>query len=141
MSSNFNRDVEDLLKAHGSSKKEVYLDSENSGLIFPEALEVMMDSYRSTAKGHPAITHKFGWESYESLYKSTSKIAQVLNCKPEEITYTHSGTEANNLAILGLAEASKGRRKILVSSIEHLSLIFTAEHLQKIGFKTMTIKS
>ncbi|MEM1569650.1 MAG: cysteine desulfurase family protein [Candidatus Bathyarchaeia archaeon] len=139
MSSDFNRDVGELLEAHGVSKKEVYLDSENSGLIFPEALEIMVDSYRSSARGHPAITHKLGWESYENLYKSTSKIAQILNCKPEEITYTHSGTEANNLAILGLAEASKSRRKILVSSIEHLSVIFTAERLQKFGFKVVKI--
>lgn len=139
MSKGFDRGVEGLLKVHGVSKKEVYLDSENSGLIFPEALKAMVNSYENIARGHPAITHKLGWESYEALYESTSKIAQALNCNPEEITYTHSGTEANNLTILGLAENSKSRRKILVSSIEHLSVIFTAEHLQKFGFKVVKI--
>ncbi|MBS7611604.1 cysteine desulfurase [Candidatus Bathyarchaeota archaeon] len=139
MGSDLNRDVEGLLKAHGVSEREVYLDSENSGLIFPEALKAMVDSYEEAARGHPAITHKLGWESYEKLYESTLKIAQALNCNSEEITYTHNGTEANNLAILGLAEASKSRRKILVSSIEHLSVIFAAEHLQKFGFKVVKV--
>jgi cysteine desulfurase len=63
----------------------------------------------------------------------------LINCNPNEIVYTHSGTEANNLAILGSAFASQNRKKIIVSSIEHLSVIFPAERLERYGFKIIKI--
>jgi len=138
--SDIHRSVEDLLKAHGKPEKEVYFDLENSGLILPEALEAMVKAYSEIGIGHPSITHRRGWESYEALYKSSSTIARFIGCKPENIVYTHSGTEANNLAILGLAKGLKsGKRKIAVSSIEHLSVIFPAESLQQYGFKVVKI--
>lgn len=140
MYSDLSRSVEELLRSHGKPEREVYLDLENSGLIFEEALEAMIEAYKATGIGHPSITHRLGWASYETLYRSTSIVAEILGCKPEEIVYTHSGTEANNLAVVGLArKASKNRRKILVSSIEHLSVVFPAEKLQEYGFKTVKI--
>lgn len=139
MHSELSRSVEGLLEFHGKPEREVYLDSENSGLIFEEALKTMVEAYRVTARGHPSITHRMGWESYEVLYRSSSAIANFLNCSPEELIYTHSGTEANNLAVVGLAKGSKERRKIIVSSIEHLSVIFPAERLQEQGFKVVKI--
>ncbi len=139
MSSDIIKDVYSLLESHGKPKKEVYLDSENSGLIFPEALEALIETYKNSGYGHPSITHKIGWESYEKLYESSTTLANALNCNPEEIVYTHNGTEANNLAILGLANSYKERRKIFVSSIEHLSVIFPADQLQKYGYKVIKI--
>ena len=139
MSSDVIKDVRSLLESHGKPKKEVYLDSENSGLIFPEALEALIEAYKNIGYGHPSITHKIGWESYEILYESSNILANFLNCNPEEIVYTHNGTEANNLAILGLTESYKEKKKIIVSSIEHLSVIFPAEHLQKYGYKVIKI--
>jgi len=139
MHSDLHRSVQRLLESHGKSEQEVYLDSENSGMIFPEALETMIKAYGAKARGHPAITHKAGWEAYETLHKASSTIAEAVNCRPDEIAYTHSGTEANNLAIEGLARASTKRKKIIVSSIEHLSVIFPSEHLQEAGFTLLKI--
>ena len=133
------KSVEEIIKSHGKPSREVYLDSENSGLIFPEALDAMVESYKTIGKGHPSITHLAGWESYETLYKATSTIAGALNCRPEEIVYTHSGTEANNLAIMGLAKAAGRLGKIIVSNVEHLSVTFPAERLQEQGFKVVKI--
>lgn len=73
------------------------------------------------------------------MYKATESIASAINCSLNEIIYTHSGTEANNLAIIGSASSSQNRKKILVSSIEHLSVIFPAERLEKYGFKLIRI--
>jgi len=138
--SEFNRDAEELLKAHGVPSREVYLDSENSGLIFPEALEAMVECYTSVGYGHPSITHKAGWEAYEVLRKSSEIISRALGCSSDELIYLHSGTEANNLAILGLARAhGKSRRKIIVSSIEHLSVIYAAESLINYGFEVVKV--
>jgi len=134
------RDAKDLLKAHGAPIRQVYLDSENSGLIFPEAIEDMVKCYTVFGYGHPSITHKVGWETYEVLMKSSEIISRALGCSSDEILYLHSGTEANNLAILGLAKAhGKSRRKIIVSSIEHLSVIHTVEDLVKYGFEIVKV--
>ena len=62
-----------------------------------------------------------------------------MHCKPDEIAYTHSGTEANNLAITGLALAAKTRKKIVISAIEHLSVVFPAEQLAQAGFRVVKI--
>jgi cysteine desulfurase len=137
--SDMSRDVAALLESHGVPAREVYLDSENSGMTFPQALEAMQKAYSGSGMGHPSITHRKGWEAYETLYLSTLTLAESMHCKPEEITYTHSGTEANNLAITGLALAAKTRRKIIISAIEHLSVVFPAEQLAQAGFQVIKI--
>ena len=133
------RSVRDLLESHGKPLREVYLDSENSGLIFPEALEEMVKAYRDYGYGHPSITHKRGWEAYEIIHKATDTLMRLLGVGEGEITYTHGGTEANNLAIRGLVQYARGRRKIIYSSIEHLSIKFPAERLQKEGFRVVEV--
>ncbi len=132
--------MRNLIELHGKPEREIYLDSENSGLIFPEALEEMVRTYRETGYGNPSITHKIGWESYEVLHQSSEKLSEILKVSLKELAHTHGATEANNLAILGSARANKtGRKKILVSSIEHLSVIFPAERLQEYGYKLIKI--
>ncbi|MDT8357281.1 MAG: cysteine desulfurase family protein [Methanomicrobiaceae archaeon] len=139
MQSDLSRDVEDLLESHGTPEREVYLDAENSGPIFPEALEAMRNAYTGPGKGHPAITHRIGWEAYELLFKSSQTLAAAMHCRPDEIVHTHSGTEANNLAITGLAGAGGTRKKIVVSAIEHLSVVFPVEQLKAQGFTVAKI--
>lgn len=129
-----------LIELHGEVEREVYLDSENSGLIFPEALEELMKAYSESGYANPSITHKAGWKSYEVLYRASEEFSRILNASPVELAYTHGATEANNLAILGSAKANKtGRRKIITSSIEHLSVIFPAERLQEQGYRVTKI--
>lgn len=129
-----------MIKLHEKTEREVYLDSENSGLIFPEALEELVKAYNEVGYGNPSITHKIGWESYEILYQASEKLSRILNASPIELAYTHGATESNNLAILGSAKANKtNRKKIIVSSIEHLSVIFPAERLQEHGYRIVKI--
>ncbi len=100
----------------------------------------MVRTYKEVGYGNPSITHKIGWQSYEVLYKSIETLSKILNAKSSELAYTHGATEANNLAILGSAKANKSDRKeILVSSIEHFSVIFPAERLQEYGYKVIRI--
>lgn len=140
MSSDVVRDVKALLASHGTPPREVYLDLENAGLVLPEALRAMIEAYEKRGFGHPSITHKAGWEAYELLYESAEILSRVIGAKPEEITFTHSCTEANNLAVVGSALANKsGRRKIVVSAIEHLSVIFPAERLAPLGYKVVKV--
>ena len=129
--------VKSLVRAHGGPRREVYLDLENSGLAFEEALEALQEAYRSY--GNPSITHRPGWRALEVILEAEVSLMDLIGVSDGEIIFTHNGTEANNLAIMGFARASRGRRKILVSQIEHLSIKFPAERLQENGFKLVEI--
>lgn len=129
--------VKSLVRAHGGPRREVYLDLENSGLAFEEALEALQEAYRSY--GNPSITHRPGWRALEVILEAEVGLMDLIGVSDGEIIFTHNGTEANNLAIMGFARASRGRRKILVSQIEHLSIKFPAERLQEHGFKLVEI--
>jgi len=77
--------------------------------------------------GHPSITNKPGWEALEALLEAQSFIASSIGAGEQELFFTHSGTEANNLAIIGSALANRGRgKKIVVSAIEHYSVLLPA---------------
>ncbi|RLG88173.1 MAG: cysteine desulfurase, partial [Thermoprotei archaeon] len=134
--------VERLLRIHGKPPREVYFDHENSGWVPPEVVKAMIPYYNIKGYGHPAITHKPGWEAYEVIYKTKELVARTIGVgSTDEIVITHSGTEANNLAILGTALANRKRSgKIVVSAIEHLSVIFPAEQAEKLwGFKVVRV--
>ncbi len=133
--------VKELLKAHEGLTQEVYLDNENSTCVPQEVVDAMMPYYNQQAYGNPALTHKPGWEAYETIMESAQKIAAFLDCEMlEEITFTPGETEANNLAIMGAAVAmrTKGKR-IVVSEIEPLNVLHVAEMLQKGGFEIVKI--
>lgn len=134
--------VKDLLKAHGEPPREVYLDLENSGWVPPEVVNAMIPYFNEIGYGHPAITHKKGWEAYELLYEAKEELVKRIGADSiDEVVFTHSGTEANNLAILGTSLANKDKKgKIVMSVIEHLSVIFPAEQASKLyGFKPIRI--
>ena len=134
--------IKDLLKAHGQPPKEVYFDLENAGFVPPEVVEAMIPFFNKYGYGHPAITHKVGWEAYDILMETKELIMRTIGAESaEEIVFTHSGTEANNLAIMGTALANKKQKgKIVVSAIEHLSVIFPAEHIaDQLGLKVLRL--
>jgi cysteine desulfurase len=133
--------VKELLKAHKGLKHEVYLDSENSSMVPNEVIEAMLPYYSRRAFGNPTLTHKPGWEAFETIMISSQKLASFLGCKAlEEINFTPGETEANNLAIMGTAVPMSDRgRKIVISEVEPLSVLNVAEMLQKRGFTVTKI--
>ncbi len=134
--------VEGLLREHGQPEREVYFDHENSGWVPPEVVEAMLPYFNRKGFGHPSITNKPGWEAYEAVWRVKEHLVKELNAGgPQNLVFTHSGTEANNLAVLGSAIAS-GRKggKVIVSSVEHLSVIFPAEFAAKLlGMKVIKV--
>ena len=131
--------VKELLKAHEGIKREVYLDIENSSIVPQEVIDAMLPYYNQRAYGNPTLTHKPGWEAFETIMESTQKIATFLGCKTlEEINFTPGETEANNLALMGTASKNKGK-KIVISEIEPISILQVTEMLQKYGFATTKI--
>src|SRR4030043_2088821 len=100
--------VRELLRAHEGLKHENYLDNENSSFVPQQVVDAMLPYFNKTAYGNPTLTHKPGWEAFEVIMNSFQKISKYMGAKIlEEITFTPSETEANNLAILGSCFAQK----------------------------------
>jgi cysteine desulfurase len=133
--------VKELLRAHEGLKREVYLDIENSSWVPEEVVKAMLPFYGERAYGNPTLTHKLGWEAFETIMEETKKVANFLGCKNvEEINYTPGETEANNLALIGTAFSKKSLgKKIVISEIEPISVLHVTELLQKYGFTTTKI--
>jgi cysteine desulfurase len=133
--------IKALLKAHENLKREVYLDNENSTMVPKEVLVEMMPYYSQKAYGNPTLTHKPGWEAFETIMKAAKKISQFLGAKIlEEITFTPGATEANNLGLMGAAFANQHKgKKIVISAIEPINVLHVTELLQKYGFTTTKI--
>jgi cysteine desulfurase len=133
--------VKQLLKAHEGIKHEVYLDIENSSIVPKEIIEAMLPYYDQRAYGNPTLTHKPGWEAFETIMESAQKISTFLGCKTlEEVNFTPGETEANNLALMGTAFSMKDKgKKFVISEIEPISVLHVTEMLQKYGFTTTKI--
>ena len=133
--------VKELLKAHKGLKREVYLDIENSSAVPTEVVDAMVPYYGRLAYGNPTLTHKPGWEAFETIMESSQRIASFLKCKSvEEVNFTPGETEANNLAIMGTALAIREKaRKIVVSEVEPINVLHVVEMLQKSGFTATKI--
>src|SRR3989304_4838895 len=133
--------VRELLKAHEGITHEVYLDNENTPIVPQEGVDAMLPYYNKKAYGNPTLTHKPGWEAFEVIMGSFQKISKFMGAKiQEEITFTPSETEANNLALMGAAFANKNKgKKIVISEIEPVNVLSVAELLQKYGFSTTKV--
>jgi cysteine desulfurase len=87
--------------------------------------------------GNPAsISHVYGWEAEAAVTKAREMMANAIHCTPEEIVFTSGATEANNLAIKGVAEAyfSKGRH-LITAQTEHSAVLDPCRYLESLGFE------
>lgn len=130
--------VRNLISYHDEVEREVYLDLENSAPVPGEVLQEMLPYFASKAYGNPTLTHKQGWEAYETIMEAADFIAKLIGaCSPEEICFTSGEVEASSLAILG--SVWKGKGKIVVSAIDPLNILLPVEMLEKRGFKVVRI--
>ena len=116
-------------------KRTIYFDHAATTPLHPKALEAMLP-YLRDAYGNPQSLHDWGDEAREAVEDAHSKVAALIGARSEEIIFTGSGTEANNFAIKGLAQAqqSKGKHAV-ISAIEHFSVLHVAKTLEKWGFE------
>jgi cysteine desulfurase len=114
--------------------RKVYLDHAATTPVHPKVLEAMMP-YFSGKFGNPSNLHDTGREAKDAVEEARAKTAALIGAKPEEIFFTSSGAESNNFALKGLAQANSQKGKhIIVSQIEHFSLLHPAKSLEKSGF-------
>ena len=115
--------------------RKVYLDNAAATPLLPEVREAMLP-YLGEVFGNPSSLHEWGDTAREAVESARIQVAQLIGANPEEIIFTGSGTESNNLAIKGLALAQQGKGKhIVVSAIEHFSVLHSVQTLGKWGFE------
>jgi cysteine desulfurase len=115
--------------------RKVYLDNVATTPVLPEVLEAMLPYFKD-AYGNAQSLHDWGDSAREALAAARTKVAALIGGGAEEIIFTASGTEANNFAIKGLAMAQLNKGKhIVVSAIEHFSVLHSARTLEKWGFE------
>ena len=123
----------------GEVKALHYLDNSATTAVSPgaarKALEMMTEIY-----ANPSSLHSFGIRAEREVEAARKIIAAQLGASEEELLFTSGGTEANNLALFGVAEANRRRRKkIVISSVEHSSVIEAARKLEDDGFTVVRI--
>lgn len=119
--------------------RRVYMDYSATTPVDPEVAALMM-TYYTEKFGNPSSIHGFGREAKQALENARTQVAELIGAKPEEIIFTSGGTESDNLAILGIAEASAKKGKhIITSAIEHHAVLDTCEHLVKLGYELTVV--
>lgn len=113
----------------------IYLDYNATTPHAPEVIEAMRP-YFEEHFGNPSSSHWYGRKTREAVEKARSQVAVLLNCAPDEITFTSGGTESNNYAIRGTALARRREgRHIITSQIEHPAVTAVCERLKRDGFE------
>ncbi len=113
---------------------KVYLDNGATTIVDKEVEKAMLP-YFTKVYGNASSLHTFGQEAKEALEKSREIIAKRINALPEEIIFTSGGTEADNLAIKGIAYTNKEKNHVITTKIEHHAVEKSCEALEKEGFK------
>jgi cysteine desulfurase len=114
---------------------KVYLDYAATTPLDSRVLKAMMP-YFDKKFGNTMSLHSFGREAKQALEESRETVAKFMNVKPEEIFFTGSATESDNLALKGIAFANKEKGKhIITSAIEHHAILDTTKWLEKQGFE------
>lgn len=118
----------------------MYLDYQSAKPVDPEVIAAMT-LYMVEKFGNASSLHEVGDWSTEALDSSRRMIAHFVNARePEEIIFTSGATEANNLAIIGYALRNKQKGKhVIISEVEHISILNIAKYLRKNGFEVSTV--
>ncbi|SDI76655.1 cysteine desulfurase family protein [Alteribacillus bidgolensis] len=115
--------------------KKIYADHAATTPIHSEAANVMMKVMQESF-GNPSSIHNYGRKARQELDKARDQLAQTVGASPDEIVLTSGGTEADNIAIIGYAQANKDRgNHIITTKIEHHAVLHTCEKLEKYGFE------
>jgi len=117
-----------------SDRRKVYLDHAATTPVHPKVLEAMLP-YFIGKFGNPSNLHDIGREAKNAVEEARAKTAELIGARADEIFFTASGAESNNFAIKGLAQANSQKGKhIIVSQLEHFSVLHPAKTLEKSGF-------
>ncbi len=110
-----------------------YLDHAATTPLEPRVLEVMAP-YLNGAYGNPSSIHRLGQEAKRAVEAARRQVAELAGARAQEVIFTGSGTEADNMALFGLVEAAGLKdAHLVISSIEHHAVLHAADRLERLG--------
>ena len=119
--------------------KVIYLDHAATTPADPEVVAAMLP-WHSQEFGNPSTVYSLGLSAAEALQEARETVARAIVCSPEEVYFTSGGTESDNWALKGAADALEAKGKhIITSSIEHHAVLETTEYLEKRGFEVTRV--
>ena len=121
-------------------KTPIYFDHAATTPVDKRVLEKMLP-YFTEVFGNASSQHMFGREAVKAVDEARDTIAKLIGAKPNELYFTSGGTEADNWALRGVADARKEKGKhIIISPLEHAAMLSTAKDLEKQGFEIEYMK-
>jgi cysteine desulfurase len=118
----------------------IYMDHAATTPADPRVVEAMTPWFTEQF-GNPATLYTCGGEAETAVEEARARVARHLNAEPEEIYFTSGGTESDNWAVKGVADAHQNKgRHIIISPIEHHAVLESAEWLQKRGYEVTTLR-
>ncbi len=117
--------------------QRIYLDHNATTPLLPAVVDRMTVVLRDEF-GNPSSVHHFGQQAKAVLDEARTDVANLIGAEPSEVLFTSGGTEADNIAIRGAAEALEtgGRRHLVASAIEHEAVLNTLKALARRGWRT-----
>src|SRR6056300_260773 len=116
----------------------IYMDYASTTPVDPRVAKKISDHLTIDGNfGNPASrSHKFGWKAEEAVQEARSHVSNLVNCDPREIVWTSGATEADNLAVKGVARFYKSKgNHIITSKIEHKAVLDPCRQLEREGFE------
>ncbi len=117
---------------------ELYLDCNATTPVAPEVVAAM-EPFWSGRMGNPSSSHRAGRSARSALEQARQQVATLLNATPKQVIFTGSGTEANHLAILGIAATFEQPGTIAVGATEHASLHAAVDMLEQQGWSVLEL--
>lgn len=114
----------------------IYADNAATTRVSEEVLNAMLPYFRENY-GNPSSLHNIGQKAAEVLYNARKTVADCINAKPENITFTSGGSEADNQALISVARnlARKNKKHIISTKFEHHAILHTLKKLESEGFE------
>ena len=117
-------------------ERTIYFDHAATTALDARVLDAMLP-YFTTEYGNASSIYTLGRHAMQAIDSAREQVAEVLGCRPTEITFTGCGSESDNLAIKGVAYAAQKKgNHLITSSIEHHAVLHTCQYLERFGFKT-----
>jgi len=120
----------------GLSRHPVYMDHHATTPVDPRVLEAMLPHFSQVFGNAASVDHEYGAEAAHAVENARQQVAQLINAQPDEIIFTSGATEADNLAILGVAEQHADRGNHIITCVtEHKAVLDPCRYLERKGWQ------
>ena len=117
-------------------KLPIYMDHHATTPVAAEVFEAMRPYFLEHFGNAASRNHAFGWAAEGAVENARAEVARLIGCKPIEVVFTSGATEADNLAVKGVAEAYRDKgRHLITSQIEHPAVLDVCKRLEKDGYQ------